>query len=112
MVAKKTTPRIERLIVDNYRGGLTIREIASVISLSFDTVRQVLKRAGVERRAAKQPYAHSQHDDQIKRLYLDNYSTRDIARKLNLTQATVHRYLKRMKVPLRDRVEAIIISHQ
>ena len=110
MPAKKITPRIERLIVANYRLGLSIREISAVIDLSYDTVRQAIKRAGVERRIGT-PHLHTHHDDQIKKLYLAGFSTREIAKQLYLTQATVHRYLIRMKVPLRDRVEAIVLHH-
>lgn len=107
---KKVTPRIEKLIAANYRLGCSIREIADIIDLSYDTVRATLKREGVERRIGT-PYLNTHHDDQIKKLYLDGSSTHEIAKQLDLAQTTVHRYLVRMKVPLRDRVEAIVMHH-
>ncbi len=110
MVAKKATARIERLIAENYQRGLTIRDIARTLELSTDTVRQSLIRAGVTRR--KRGFSYSKYEDQIRDMYLGGDSTYVIANKLKLTPATVCRYLKRMRIPRRDRVEAIIMFHR
>lgn len=89
-------PGEEQKVLDLYRSGASSHEIARLTGMAHSGVLNWLKRAGVERRTAKQSHApDSTLVRQARRLRHRGMAQSGIARTLGINQATVSRWLRR-----------------
>lgn len=93
--------RIRELYVER---GLTLRQIATQVPLSYQSVRDRLVLMGVPRRGARGGMTPiKEYDEQIIYLYERGWTLHQISRKLPVSPMTVKRRLLENGVPLRPR---------
>lgn len=89
-------------IVGMYEEGMTSRQIADVVGLSFRTVLRRLQAAGVERRNSGNPAIKELQDAQwLRDKYESGLSTTQIAKELNCQTTIVSQWLKRHGIQAR-----------
>lgn len=93
---------ISDAIKEMYESGMTSRQIAKEVGLSFRTVLRRLQAAGVERRNTGNPAIKELRDAQwLKDKYQSGLSTTQIAKELNCQASIVSQWLKRHNIEAR-----------
>jgi AraC-like DNA-binding protein len=89
-------------IVDRYRAGDTINELAHRFAINRTTVIAHLDRRGVERRATSKQWNHKTLTSAA-RSYADGSSLADVAAQFGLDPSTVANRFRRAGIPIRPR---------
>lgn len=105
-VPKKAAPQlapnqVEQLIA-LYSQGDSIYQLARRFSIHRGTVKDRLRRAGIEIRPGAQPKLNEADKDKITKLYESGLSIHKIALQFDITDNPVHNALKERGVRMRD----------
>ena len=103
---KEVTIKELNRMIELYKRGLTIREVAKATGRPFQTVGQWLKRCGVSRDTSQGHLVKSKAWKERKRiamLYQSGLTCREIANLIGCSDSTVRRILKRMGLDPRGR---------
>jgi DNA-binding CsgD family transcriptional regulator len=94
-------------VIAAYRGGASLDDLAGTYECSHTPLRSLLKRHGVPLRANRRRRVLADREDQVRKMYSDGMSTREIAAALNVDRNTVSEFVHRLGVrrptPLRSR---------
>lgn len=93
----KLTPAQERELGEVYAAGAALRTLADAYDVSVTTVRNVLKRQGVNAREAARPeFWTLKVLDRVRQLHAGGSSEQSIATELGISQVAVNRRLRSM----------------
>ncbi|GAA1227052.1 MULTISPECIES: TniQ family protein [Microbacterium] len=90
-------------LVDEYRSGRALKDLASDSGVGRSVISRVLKEAGIELRPAHAPRQVVVDDDRIRVDYQNGRTLEAIARELGCSESTVARRLRLLDVQLRAR---------
>lgn len=103
----KSTAPLTPTVVRLYQSGLTLEAVGKHTGICASSVRNVLRRAGVERRPPGHWTTPKGTLEYCARLYAEGRSTTSIAEELGVAASTVRRRLQRAGVQMRGRVERV-----
>ena len=92
----------QKQVLALYDSGLTLREVAEEMGVTFQAVEQVLQRlhiARTDRRVSKKRKAFC---EEIRRLFLTGLSRAEVAGQLGVSREVVKKYVSTIKIPKRS----------
>lgn len=95
----------KKLIIEMYQQGTSIENIRKKVSIRLQTVREIIKEAGIEIRGPKKKLAEGDKE-KMGRLYQEGWSMPKIAAKFQVADSLVLRYLKEQNIERRSAEEA------
>ena len=96
----------EQKLASLYQNGIQIKDIATYFNCDRNVITRRLQKLGLKQGKSYQP-PKSKEDplkdkkEQMKKLYLDGLSCKEIGDKLNLSERTINYHLHRMNVEIR-----------
>lgn len=99
-----------QIIIDEYKTGLTIKEIGAKYSHCKKTVSFFLKKNGIEIKEWNEEQRIKIDDEELKNMYVNKFMTTvEIAKIYNTSSQTIRKHLIKIKIPLRRAVKRIYL---